>query len=209
VHWQAGERPLPASAISVAGESMLWVDPAEVPSGDDIGRLCRALGAGPHGERHELMANTAAYSGLRWGKLTALTIPQVDEAGRVITMDRKVVEVAGHLALLALAVLVPDTTPAAFLLAGRVHGDAVLQLDDLSAAADSGAPGPAGEEAPGCRVPGLGPLGQAGRLAAARLWDFCGNLEGDGCCLRHAASLDSCVPAARRAGLVVCPGGRD
>ena len=43
------------------------------------------------------MANTAAYSGLRWGELTALTIAQVDQAGRVITVDRKVVEVAGHL----------------------------------------------------------------------------------------------------------------
>ena len=43
------------------------------------------------------MANTAAYSGLRWGELTALTIPQVDQAGRVITVDRKVIEVAGHL----------------------------------------------------------------------------------------------------------------
>jgi hypothetical protein len=43
------------------------------------------------------MANAAAYSGLRWGELTALTIPQVDQAGKVITVDRKVVEVAGHL----------------------------------------------------------------------------------------------------------------
>ena len=29
-----------------------------------------------------LMANTAAYSGLRWGELIALTIPQVDQAAR-------------------------------------------------------------------------------------------------------------------------------
>ena len=43
------------------------------------------------------MASTAAYSGLRWGELTALTIGQVDQAARVITVDRKVVEVAGHL----------------------------------------------------------------------------------------------------------------
>ena len=43
------------------------------------------------------MANTAAYSGLRWGELTALTIGQVDPAARVITVDRKVVEVAGQL----------------------------------------------------------------------------------------------------------------
>ena len=56
-----------------------------------------ALAAGRHGERDELMANTAAYSGLRWGELTALTVPQVDQAARAITVDRKVVEVAGHL----------------------------------------------------------------------------------------------------------------
>ena len=43
------------------------------------------------------MANTAAYSGLRWGELTALTTGQIDQAARVITVDRKVVEVAGHL----------------------------------------------------------------------------------------------------------------
>ena len=43
------------------------------------------------------MANIAAYSGLRWGELAALTIRQVDTGTRVITVDRKVVEVAGHL----------------------------------------------------------------------------------------------------------------
>ena len=59
--------------------------------------LGHALAAGRHGDRDELMANTAAYSGLRWGELTALTIPQIDQAGRIITVDRKVVEVAGHL----------------------------------------------------------------------------------------------------------------
>ena len=35
-------------------------------------------GRGRHGERDELMASTAAYSGLRWGELTALTTGQVD-----------------------------------------------------------------------------------------------------------------------------------
>ena len=100
VHWQAGDRELPAPRVTVAGESALWVDPAEIPAGSDIGKLGRALAAGRHGERDELMANTAAYSGLRWGELTALTIAQADQADqadRVITVDRKVVEVAGHL----------------------------------------------------------------------------------------------------------------
>ena len=85
VHWQAGDRPLPAQRVTVSGESALWVDPAEIPSDNDIGKLGRALAAGLHGERDELMASTAAYSGLRWGELTALTIWQVDQAGRVIT----------------------------------------------------------------------------------------------------------------------------
>jgi hypothetical protein len=49
VHWQAGDRELPAPQVSVAGESMLWVDPAEVPSDDDVARLGRALAAGRHG----------------------------------------------------------------------------------------------------------------------------------------------------------------
>ena len=97
VHWQAGDRVLPAPAVSVAGESVLWVDPAEIPSDGDIGKLGQALAAGLHGDRDELMAYTAAYSGLRWGELVALTIAQVDQGTRVIAVDRKVVEVAGHL----------------------------------------------------------------------------------------------------------------
>jgi integrase len=97
VHWQAAGRPLPAPRVTVSGESALWVGPAEIPSGSDIARLGRALAAGRHGDRDELMASTAAYSGLRWGELAALTIGQVNLAGRVITVDRQVIEVAGHL----------------------------------------------------------------------------------------------------------------
>jgi hypothetical protein len=72
------------------------------------------------------MANTAAYSGLRWGELTALTIQQVDQAGRVITVDRKVVEVAGHLFLEApknrkfRRTIYPRRTPAGYPLAERL-----------------------------------------------------------------------------------------
>jgi integrase len=99
VHWQAGNRPLPAPAVSVAGESVQWVDPAEIPSDADVAKLGRALAAGAHGDRDELMADTAAYSGVRWGELVALTIPQVDQRARAITVDRKVVEIAGHLFL--------------------------------------------------------------------------------------------------------------
>ena len=97
VHWQAGTRQLPSAPVTVAGESALWVDPAEIPADSDVGKLGRALAAGRHGDRCELMASTAAYSGLRRGELTALTIGQVDTAARVITVDRKVIEVGGHL----------------------------------------------------------------------------------------------------------------
>jgi integrase len=126
VHWQASNRAVPSPAVCIAGESMLWVDPAEVPSDDDVARLGQALAAGRHGDRDELMANTAAYSGLRWGELIALTIPQVDQAGRVITVDRKVVEVAGHLYVEApknrkfRRTIYPRQTPAGYPLAERL-----------------------------------------------------------------------------------------
>jgi integrase len=72
------------------------------------------------------MANTAAYSGLRWGELTALTIPRIDQAGRVITVDRKVVEVAGHLYVEApknrefRRTIYPRCTPGGYPLAERL-----------------------------------------------------------------------------------------
>ena len=126
VHWQAGDRPLPAPRVTVAGESALWVDPGEVPSDGDIGKLGRALAGGRHGDRDELMASTAAYSGLRWGELTALTIGQIDAASRVIKADRKVIEVAGHLYIQApkgrkcRKTIYPRLTPDGYPLAERL-----------------------------------------------------------------------------------------
>jgi integrase len=126
VHWQAGDRPLPAPQVSVAGESALFVDPAEIPADAEVARLGQALAAGRHGDRDELMAVTAAYSGLRWGELTALTAAQVDPAARVIAVDRKVVEVAGHLYLEApknrkrRRTIYPRATPAGYPLAGQL-----------------------------------------------------------------------------------------
>ena len=179
VHWQAGDRPLPAPAVSVAGESALWVDPAEIPSDDDIARLGQALAAGRHGERDELMANTAAYSGLRWGELAALTIPQVDPAARVITVDRKVVEVAGHLYVEApknrkhRQTIYPRRTPAGYPLAERL----AARIEEARAEQEAGTnplglifPSPTGKalavlqlqpQRPGARLPG-------GRLARRR-----------------------------------------
>jgi integrase len=126
VHWQAAGRPLPAVKITTAGESPLWVDPAEIPDAADIDKLGRALAEGPHGELTELMANTAAYSGLRWGELTALTAGQVDVDARVIGVDRKVSDVAGHLYIEApknrkrRQTIFPRQTPAGYPLADRL-----------------------------------------------------------------------------------------
>jgi integrase len=97
VHWQAAGRTLPVPKVTTAGESALWVYPSDIPAAGDVERLGQALAAGRHGDRDELMANVAAYSGLRWGEIAALTIDQVDTAARVISVDRKVAEVAGHL----------------------------------------------------------------------------------------------------------------
>ncbi len=48
---------------------------------------------------YELMANTAAYTGLRWGELAALTVAQIDPATRTVDVDRKIIEIGGKLYL--------------------------------------------------------------------------------------------------------------
>ena len=97
VHWQPAGRTAPAPQVTLQGESAQFVDPAQIPSAADVARLGQALAAGRRGDLHELMAYTAAYTGLRQGELFALTIGQVDPAARVIDVDRKVIEVAGQL----------------------------------------------------------------------------------------------------------------
>ena len=60
------------------------------------------------------------------GELAALTIAQVDTVGRVIAVDRKVIEVAGHLYLEApknrkyRRTIYPRRTPAGYPLAERL-----------------------------------------------------------------------------------------
>src|ERR1700683_1148554 len=95
----------------------------------------------------------------------------------------------GGLALLPLAVLVPDGPPAARLLTRRVHGDAVLQLDNLAAGPGGGAPGPVRENPDGFRASGRRPLRAAGSRATARLWGSCGDLDDRGRCLRHWSAV--------------------
>jgi hypothetical protein len=83
VHWQAGDRPMPPPRVTVAGESALWVNPAEVPADADV-------------------------------------------AGLIITVDRKVVEVAGHLYVEApknrkyRRTIYPRRTPAGYPLAEQL-----------------------------------------------------------------------------------------
>jgi integrase len=91
----ANGRPAPQPPASVAGESALFVDPAEIPAPADVAKLGQALAV--LRDLYELMASFAAYTRLRWGELAALTIGQIDQATRVVTVDRKVIEVAGKL----------------------------------------------------------------------------------------------------------------
>jgi hypothetical protein len=49
----------------------LFVDPGQIPAAADAAALGHALGAGRRGGLDELMAATAAYTGLRWGELAA------------------------------------------------------------------------------------------------------------------------------------------
>jgi integrase len=126
VHWQAAGRALPAPRVTTAGESALWVDPSDIPAAGDVERLGQALAAGRYGDRDELMAYAAAYSGLRWGEIAALTAGQVDTAARVISVDRKVAEVAGHLHIEApknrkrRQAIYPRLTPSGYPLAERL-----------------------------------------------------------------------------------------
>jgi hypothetical protein len=126
VHWQPGNRPGPAPQVSMQGESAQFVDPCEIPAAADVARLGRALAAGRRGDLQELMASTAAYSGLRQGELFALTAGQIDPAARVIDVDRKVIEVSGRLLTGApkgrkrRKTIYPARTPQAYPLAEKI-----------------------------------------------------------------------------------------
>ena len=124
VHWQAGGRPAPAPAATIAGEAALYVDPADIPAAADVARLGQALAA--RAQVYELMACFAAYTGLRWGELAALTIAQVDTANRTVTVDRKVIEIGGTLFVEApkgrkqRRTIYPRRTPAGYPLADMI-----------------------------------------------------------------------------------------
>jgi integrase len=73
------------------------------------------------------MAHTAAYTGLRQGELFALTISQIATTTRVITVNRKVVEVAGKLYVEApkgrkrRRTIYPRATPQGYPLADKIE----------------------------------------------------------------------------------------
>ena len=92
----------------------------------------------------------------------------------------------------ALAGLVPDRSPPSSVGPGRVDGDAVLELDDLAAAAGGRTSSPASANLAG---------GRAGRSAAPRVacGDFVGILKTAARSLRHGKALSSCVVAGERA----------
>jgi integrase len=71
------------------------VDLAEIPAPADVAKLGQALAV--LRDLCELMVSFAAYTGLRWGELAALTIGQIDQATRTVTVDRKVIEIGGKL----------------------------------------------------------------------------------------------------------------
>lgn len=150
VHWQPGDRALAVPRASVAGESELWVGPSEIPSGADVDRLGKALAAG-HSERDELMEQLAAYSGLRWGEEIALTVPQVDLDGRAITVDRKIVDIAGTLYLeipkgrKRRKTIYPRVTPSGYPLADKLAARVEEVLAEQEAALGLLFPSPQGK----------------------------------------------------------------
>src|ERR1022692_622403 len=146
VRWQAAGRPVPALQTGIAGESVLFVDPADIPAHADVAALGQALAAqGALGERHELMAVFAACTGLRWGELAALTIAQIDQDARTVTVDRKVIEIGGTLHIeppkgrKQRRTIYPRLSPGGYPLADKV----TARLDAVSAEHDAG-PNPAG-----------------------------------------------------------------
>ena len=79
VHWQAGA-PAPGPQVSMPGSPRSSSTPPRSPPAPMSPGSARPWPRGRRGDLHELMANTAAYTGLRQGELFALTIDQVTPA---------------------------------------------------------------------------------------------------------------------------------
>jgi integrase len=145
VWWQAAGRPAPGPQAATQGESAQFVDPRQIPAAADVAKLGQALVTARRGDLHELMANTAAYTGLRQGELFALSIAQITPGGRVIDVDRKVIEVSGRL-LTGLPkgckrrkTIYPVRTPAGYPLAEKIQARMIpLPRGVPARAADAG-----------------------------------------------------------------------
>jgi len=139
VHWQAKGRAVAAPRTVPAGESVLFVDPGEIPAAEDVARLGQAVAALRRG-LYELMVAFAAYTGLRWGELAALTAAQVSPEARAVAVDRKVIEVRGRLYVEApknrkwRQAIYPSLTPHGWPLAERV----AARIAAVSAEQDAG-----------------------------------------------------------------------
>ena len=97
-------------------------------------------------EEYELMACFAAYTGLRWGELAALTIGQIDTTARTVTVDRKVIEIGGTLYVEApkgrkqRRTIYPTRTPEGYPLADMI----AARIEAAQAAQHEPAPAPSG-----------------------------------------------------------------
>lgn len=138
VHWQPGDRQVPEVVSAIAGETPLFVDPAAIPSHQDVAGLGKALAI--RGGDYELMACFAAYTGLRWGELAALTADQIDTGTRTVTVDRKVIEIGGRQYIeppkgrKRRRTIYPSSTPVGFPLAEALTG----RLDEVRAEQSAG-----------------------------------------------------------------------
>ncbi len=118
------------------------MDPAEIPATADVAKLGQALAV--LRDSFELMACFAAYTGLRWGELAALTFAQVDQAARVVTVDRKVIKIGGKIYLEApkgrkqRRTIYPRTTPQGYLCVPRTSSMSCDQAVFVDQVTDAG-----------------------------------------------------------------------
>jgi hypothetical protein len=131
-------------------------------------RLCQVHWPAPELSRHPALRYAAGPGHVR--RTRGKPLPDLLQLrGELLLRD--------GLALLPLVVLVPDRTPPAAFLPGRVHGDPVLQLDYFPVTPGGGAGLDAGNPARCLRLCGNQFEGAAGGLARAGCGDSVGILK--------------------------------
>lgn len=78
-----------------AGETDLFVDKRNIPSHADVDAFAKALVKTGNRSWYELLANLAAYSGLRIGELFDLDVDSIDVNAREIRVNTQALQVAG------------------------------------------------------------------------------------------------------------------